>query len=71
MDNRISNLEWCTQKENKRHSSRTGLEYTPKIPNALVPKIKEKYNTGCYTQRQLAKLYNTTHGNIWWVLNKR
>ena len=70
-DNRIENLEWCTNVENKKHSKENGLEYTPKIPNELVPIIKEKYNTGCFTQRQLAKEYNTTCSNIWYVLNKR
>lgn len=70
-DNRINNLEWCTNLENKQHSKKIGLEHTPKIPNELVGKIKEKYSTGCYTQRQLAKEYNTTHSNIWYVLNKR
>lgn len=70
-DNRIENLEWVTNQENKTHSKEMGLEYTPKIPNELVPEIKEKYKSGCYTHRQLAKEYNTTHSNIWWVLNKR
>lgn len=70
-DNRIENLEWVTNQENKTHSAINGLEYTPKIPNELVKEIKYKYSTGKYTQRDLAKEYNTTHSNIWWVLNKR
>jgi hypothetical protein len=70
-DNRIKNLEWVTNLENKRHSSKMGLEHTPKIPNELVKEIKDKYATGKYTQRKLAKEYNTQHSNIWWVLNKR
>lgn len=70
-DNRIENLEWVTNLENKKHSKETGLEYTPKIPNSLVPEIKEKYASGNYTMRSLAKEYNTQNSNIWWVLHKR
>jgi|LGVF01.2.fsa_nt_gb hypothetical protein len=70
-DNRIENLEWVTNKENQYHAKINGLIHTPKIPNELVQKIKDKYSTGKYTQRDLAKEYDTQHSNIWWVLNKR
>lgn len=70
-DNRLKNLEWVTHQENKDHSKLNGFEHTPKIPNELVDEIKDLYKIGDYTQRDLAKMYNTTHSNIWWVLNKR
>lgn len=70
-DNRLCNLEWATDKENKEHAKNNGLLNTPKIPNELVQEIKDLYSSGNYTQRDLAKMYDTQHSNIWHVLNKR
>jgi len=51
-DNKVSNLEWCTDSENKLHAYSTGL---------CSPRISKKYNTGCrkLTKKQVIEIrYN-------------
>lgn len=71
-DNRIDNLEWCTNRENTIHAIKTGLRKVlsgDKSPSAKLNKeqvmaIRHKYATGLYYQRELAKEYGVSRGAI-------
>lgn len=39
-DNNVSNLEWCTSCENKKHAHRTGLATNPRFPGEYNPRSK-------------------------------
>lgn len=63
-NNAVSNLEWCTPKENNDHAFKTGLRpmYGEKSPAAkfsddLVTSMRSDYETGLYTQKSLAEKY--------------
>ena len=43
LDNRTSNLEWCTSKENVNHAFRIGLHKIYYGDNALNSKVSEKF----------------------------
>lgn len=63
-DNRVENLEWCTQKENVHHAFETGLIPTGEktkqttLSNAEVVEIYKKSKN--QPHKTLAKEYNTT-----------
>ena len=56
-DNRLENLEYCTNSENIRHAFRTGIVKF-KLELKDVIKIRELYKTGNYYQREIAEMYN-------------
>lgn len=73
----LSNLEWATHKENGVHAYLMGL--TPKPPghkkkgeqiyNAVlneekVLKIRELFNSGMHTQKELGKMYSVTRSCV-------
>ncbi len=53
-DNKVENLEWCTNSENQLHAYKNGLKINPigeknnntKLTNEQVSKIKNEYNLG-------------------------
>ena len=75
------NLEWCTDSEQMKHAVKMGLSTnaskkgeehnTSKHTFATVQVIREKYKTGKYSMRGLAKQYNTTSGYISDVINNK
>lgn len=81
-NNHIDNLEWCSRTENNRHAHRTGLHKGPNVNGNIngeknnsakltwlkVSEIREKYKTGDYTQRQLAKEYSVSQNTIRMIL---
>lgn len=79
-DNRVENLEWCTQKENVRHAWRTGLSTprkgesnpTSKLTWEDVGNIRSEHrrNPKGYTVR-LAKKYNVTGNTIHAIVNNK
>lgn len=74
-NNKMDNLEWATNSENQRHAFDNGLQSVRKgeannravLTEAQVKEIREIYNTGKYSHRELANIYNvskTLIGNI-------
>jgi hypothetical protein len=77
-DNRAANLEWCTPKENVNHGIETGLikrkgEENPcsKLTRREVQEIRQKYSSGNYSQRALAKEYSVNQRVIWDIVNNK
>tara|TARA_B100001063_G_scaffold227047_2_gene237150 strand:- start:848 stop:1315 length:468 start_codon:yes stop_codon:yes gene_type:complete len=58
LNNHISNLEWCTCKENTRHAFDTGLRTGPnRLPDDVVRSIKKDRVLGL-SSKELQKKYN-------------
>jgi DNA-binding XRE family transcriptional regulator len=71
-NNVAENLEWCNNSENQLHRYRvlkTGALYgvmnnRAKLTEQQTKEVKAKYQTGEYTQKQLAEEYNVTQSTI-------
>src|SRR6266850_5285202 len=65
LNNKINNLEWITNQENRDHAVKNHLiafgevSYS-KLKLLEVLEIQRLYKTGKYTQKELGKLFNTT-----------
>lgn len=82
-DNRVSNLEWCTNKENIKHSFKIGLSSNKgeKNPCATLTdeQVKEILSTYVFgkkgkvgmTKEQLAQKYNTTYSVIKRIVQRK
>ena len=79
-DNRVSNLEWTSAKENTQHAIKTGLRRdkgenskNSVLTNQQAKQIRKEYVRGSSTHGQhgLAKKYNTTRGTIYNIINER
>lgn len=69
LNNKISNLEWCTLKENIQHAFRTGLTVSAKGEAAGRAKLSNKQvleilNSNL-TSRQLGKIYSVSKTSVW------
>lgn len=72
-DNRIKNLEWCTEKQNSQHAVRIGLIKGTSMPGEKHPmakltykevlEIREKYELG-YRNAELGRMYKVHRSNI-------
>lgn len=78
LNNSALNLEWCTRKENHGHAISIGLlkingENNPKakLSNIQVNKIREIYNTGGFTQKNIALLYKISRQNVGAIINRK
>lgn len=77
-DNRIENLEWCTQTENNIHAYKTGLhpiyvgEQTshPKLTEKDVSEIRKRISKGGISQAELAKQYSIHQVTISKIKNR-
>ena len=71
-DNSVENLEIVTHQENMVHSLITGIRvpahgekhHWSKISDAKVLEIKTLYESGHYTQRELAKMFGVAQSHI-------
>lgn len=69
-DNRVSNLEWVTPKENTLRSVMLGLKPrgekhgNSKLKQKEVETIRELYKAGKHTQRQLGAIFGVCHSVI-------
>lgn len=76
-DNRLENLEWCTNKENSDHAYRNGLLKkgeeinTCKLNQTDVKFIREMYKSGKYSQRRLARMFNISQSAIGRAIRKK
>ena len=65
-DNRLQNLEWCTESENMKHAFKTGLCLSSKLTEVQVLKIRQLLTQGL-TQKAIGDLFGvggSTIGNI-------
>ncbi len=75
-DNRVENLEWCTDEENQEHAIKTKLidncgENHPqaKLTKQQVLQIRKKWKTGKYLQRELGDRYGVSSNMICQIVN--
>ncbi len=73
-DNRVSNLEWNTNKENIKHAFETGLsdsKHLRKLTMDEVREIRSKYIPYKYTQCMLGKEYGICNQGISQIINNK
>lgn len=77
-NNDISNLEWCTAKENRRHAIDTGLfkdkgedNGNSKLTNSQVYRIRELYDTGLLKQDEIAKVFSISQVQVGLIVNRK
>lgn len=67
-DNRVENLEWCTNGENILHADRTGLRVCAKGESTYIAKFKEKdvleIRESNLTNKELSINYNVNRSTI-------
>jgi hypothetical protein len=72
LDNRLSNLEWCTAKENLRHARDTGLLNTCKINMETAEHIRQiKLEQPHATTKALALLFDLKKTQIGVILQNK
>ena len=76
-NNFVENLEWVTSSENQKHAVDSGLQpknlktYAGKFDAATRQEIKDLWNTGGISKRELAKRYNVSHTCICDIINDK
>jgi hypothetical protein len=78
LNNTVSNIEWCTASENRLHAVDTGLlkvrgESNPqsKLTKEDVLEIRGMYGTGCFSQYQIADMYDVAVMQINRIVNNK
>lgn len=78
LNNCVTNLEWCTNKENTHHAIRTGLHKVTgqdhpnaKLKNIDIINIRQEYSKGNITQTSLGKKYDVTQTNIRSIVTRK
>ena len=76
-NNKVENLEWCTQSENIKHSYENNLQpkglstYKGKFTAEQREEIKEQWDSGQYSQRELGRIYGVSHTCIGSIINDK
>ena len=77
MNNSAENLEWVTRSQNQKHAVDMGLQprgistYRGKFTDEQREEIKNLWNNGCYTRRELARMYGVSHTCINDIINDK
>jgi hypothetical protein len=76
-DNRASNIEWCTHKENMEHywnsdNAQRGENSTnAKLTKEDVLEIRAAYRLGCFEYKDFVDAYGTSVDNIRHIIKRR
>lgn len=70
LNNKVSNLEWCTSSENQEHARDMGLQKY-KINMEIAEEIRELYSTGNWTQATLGLKFGLKKTNIGYIINNQ
>lgn len=76
-DNRMENLEWCSQSENMKHAYNTGLQKPirnlkhglTKLSDKTIIEIRKLYATGKYKQIKISEMYGICHQHVSDIIN--
>lgn len=78
LNNMYSNLEWCTRSENMKHAFSNSLvtnmgekNPTSKLSENDVLDIRNAYNLGCFSQKEISKSYGVSYNAINSIINKK
>lgn len=76
-DNKTTNLEWCTAKENTHHAIEHGLiryrgvdNPVSKLTESEIHRIRSIYATGLMKQAEIAKAFGVTQGMVGSITRK-
>ena len=70
LNNKVSNLEWCTSSENQEHARDMGLQKY-KINIEIAEEIRELYSTGNWTHVNLGLKFGLKKTNIGYIINNQ
>lgn len=76
-DNRVDNLEWCTNKENCQHALSEGLGYLGEmnsraiLNNISVVNMRADYKTGSFSYKTLANKYGVSVSCVKLVISRK
>lgn len=64
------NCQWITRSKNSTKGGLVTAEKTKKLSMWEAEEIRDMYNTGCYSQDKLSKLYKVSQETIYRIVNK-
>ena len=77
LNNHVSNLEYCTSKQNVQHAIKLGLRKTgelhgrSKLTEKQVLEIRRKYKWNCYTMQMLCDEYKLSMPPIFSIIHRK
>lgn len=78
LNNKFYNLEWVTDSENQQHAINIGLRKdrgenskNSKLTKDIILEIREHYNSGNYTYKQIGEKFKIHRDYIGLIINKK